>query len=290
MKLFVNDLLLSYEAHGGINHIDGVNLPSKIAIGDLTRDLLELLFPGFHSENPLHRHELLSHTTELITHIHGRLLQEISKSMDYRPVPNQTAQQLTDRFFKQIAPVRHILSTDVEAAYEGDPAAMSLDEIILAYPGLEAIAVQRLAHLLYADGVALIPRMMTEWVHGETGIDIHPGAQIGTHFFIDHGTGVVIGETTVIGNHVRIYQGVTLGGRSVASCVPRDAQGHAPSDKRHPTIEDDVTIYPNATILGGDTVIGARSIIGGNVWIRQSVPPDSLVTSETQQIQIRPRK
>jgi serine O-acetyltransferase len=180
--------------------------------------------------------------------------------------------------------VRALLQTDVEAAFEGDPAARGFEEIILAYPGLEAIAIQRTAHVLYKENVPLIPRMMTEWAHGRTGIDIHPGAEIGTHFFIDHGTGVVIGETAALGNHVKLYQGVGLVARSLAA-------GQAlRGKKRHPTLEDHVTVYANATIVGGDTVIGARSTIGANVFILESVPPDMLYALGQQEHQVKAKK
>ena len=176
-----------------------------------------------------------------------------------------------------------MLWTDIDAAYEGDPASTSFEEIILAYPSLEAIAIQRMAHILYQADLPLIPRMMTEWAHGRTGIDIHPGAQIGSYFFIDHGTGVVIGETCVIGSRVKLYHGVTLGARS----FQKDEEGHIKKGgKRHPNVEDHVTIYPNSTVLGGETVIGARSTIGGNVFLTHSVPPDSLVSYDAKQFQI----
>jgi serine O-acetyltransferase len=176
-----------------------------------------------------------------------------------------------------------LLKTDVEAAYAGDPAARSLEEIVLAYPGLEAVAIQRVAHLLYKEEVPLLPRMMTEWAHSRTGIDIHPGASIGSHFFIDHGTGVVIGETCVIGNRVKLYHGVTLGARS----FQKDEEGEIIKGvKRHPRVEDDVVIYPNGIILGGDTVIGSRSTIGANVFLMKSVPPDTLLV-RGEQIQSR---
>jgi serine O-acetyltransferase len=174
---------------------------------------------------------------------------------------------------RELPRLRAILATDVKAAYEGDPAAGSYDEIIFSYPGLLAITVSRVAHILWEGGVPLIPRIMTEYAHSTTGIDIHPGAHIGPSFFIDHGTGVVIGETTEIGERVRLYQGVTLGALS----LPKDAGAQLRHKKRHPTIEDDVIIYAGATILGGNTVIGARSHIGGNVWITESVPPDTRV-------------
>jgi len=193
------------------------------------------------------------------------------------------ASAITERFLLGIPGLRALLKTDVEAAYAGDPAARSLEEIVLAYPGLEAVAIQRMAHLLYKEEVPLLPRMMTEWAHSRTGIDIHPGAAIGSHFFIDHGTGVVIGETCVIGNRVKLYHGVTLGARS----FQKDEQGAIIKGlRRHPHVEDDVTIYPNGIILGGDTTIGARSTIGANVFLMKSVPPDTLLV-RGEQIQSR---
>ena len=193
--------------------------------------------------------------------------------------PRDGAISITERFFAGIPAVRALLKTDVEAAYAGDPAARSLEEIVLAYPGLEAVAIQRVAHLLCKEDVPLLPRMMTEWAHSRTGIDIHPGASIGSHFFIDHGTGVVIGETCIIGDRVKLYHGVTLGARS----FQKDEQGEIIKGiKRHPQVEDDVVIYPNGIILGGDTVIGARSTIGANVFLMKSVPPDTLLVRGEQ--------
>jgi len=185
--------------------------------------------------------------------------------------PRGAAREFTLRFLSKLPEVREILSTDVDAAFDGDPAAKSKDEVIVSYPFIEAIAVQRLAHVLYGEGIELIPRIMTEWAHSRTGMDLHPGATIGTHFFIDHGTGTVIGETTTIGKHVKMYHGTTLGARSTSG--GQELRGQ----KRHPTIEDHVTIYPGATILGGETVIGAHSTIGGNVFLMDSVDPHSLV-------------
>jgi len=183
-------------------------------------------------------------------------------------------------FFQTLPEVREILHTDIEAAYEGDPAAMNREEVILSYPFIEAIAIQRIAHRLHRAGVPIIPRMMTEWAHGRTGIDIHPGATIGSHFFIDHGTGVVVGETSIIGNHVKMYQGVALIGRSLSG-------GQALRGlRRHPTIEDHVTIYAGTTIMGAETVIGAHSTIGANVFLTHSVPPYSLVFYEEKQLRI----
>jgi serine O-acetyltransferase len=214
---------------------------------------------------------------------------EISKSLEFAPPAHgplgpESGQEVVHAFLQRLPALRELLNSDVQAAFDGDPASTSLEEIILAYPGLEAIAVQRLAHELLSLGVPLIPRMMTEWAHSRTGIDIHPGARIGAHFFIDHGTGVVIGETCIIGDHVKIYHGVTLGARSTSG--GQQLRGV----KRHPTIEDHVTIYPGATILGGNTVIGRGSTIGGNVFLMHSVPPDSLVYYEERSVVITPKQ
>lgn len=279
----VDSLIESFRQHGGINHLDGVNLPSREAITEITRDLLRLVFPGFYDKEPIHSNQLGEYTAELVSSVARRLENEIHKSLEYRPCENcdtndlaATAARVTREFLAELPTVRAILQTDVIAAYEGDPAAISNEEIILAYPGMEAIAVQRMAHLLYQRQVALIPRIMTEWVHNKTGIDIHPGAAIGPYFFIDHGTGVVIGETAVIGQRVKIYQGVTLGAKS----FQKDAKGRlVKGNKRHPNIEDEVTIYAGATILGNVT-IGRDSIIGGNVWLLEEVPAGTLVYTE----------
>jgi serine O-acetyltransferase len=273
-----DQLVASYARAGGINHLDGKNLPSKRAIAVITVDLLRLLFPGFFDEKPLHSSEIKLETANLMDSVFGRLEDEIYKSLEYAPPADAKkeqlrplAHQLTLKFLAGLPAIRELLATDVEAAYAGDPAALSKDEVIVAYPFIETIAVQRLAHALYRKGVALIPRIMTEWAHRRTGMDIHPGAQIGSHFFVDHCTGTVVGETCVIGNRVKLYHGVTLGAKSTSG--GQQLRG----TKRHPTIEDRVTIYPGATILGGDTVIGAGSTIGGNVFVMQSVAPNSLV-------------
>jgi serine O-acetyltransferase len=283
-------ILDSYRESGGINHVDRGNLPSKQSIAELCSDLLHLLFPGFFSEEAVSLQELPDAAQEIIDQIAGQLEATIAVSLKIRENEvrgdlelNQEAAAITDRFFAGIPAVRALLKTDAEAAYAGDPAARSLEEIVLAYPGLEAVAIQRVAHLLYRENVPLLPRMMTEWAHSRTGIDIHPGATIGTHFFIDHGTGVVIGETCVIGNRVKLYHGVTLGARS----FHKDEQGQIIKGiKRHPMVEDDVVIYPNGIILGGDTVIGARSTIGANVFLMKSVPPDTLLV-RGEQVQSR---
>lgn len=281
-------LLDSYAQIGGINHIDGVNLPSKQTVGEITRVLLHLLFPGFFSNDLANGQTVEEATRTKIEHVCRDLTAEIAKSLEFAPPKNArqpaTAQAITCEFLGRLPDLRELLNTDVAAAFEGDPAAVNMEEIILAYPGLEAIAVHRLAHALHGFGVGLIPRMMTEWAHSRTGIDIHPGAVIGNQFFIDHGTGVVIGETCVIGNQVKIYHGVTLGARSTSG-----GQGLRGS-KRHPTIEDRVTIYPGATILGGETVIGADSTIGGNVFLMNSVPPDSLVYYEEHSVVVTSKR
>jgi serine O-acetyltransferase len=282
----VKKLVESFHQHGGINHIDQANLPSREAVVEITRNLLRLVFPGFYDDE-IHSNQVAVFTTELVATIRQSLLRELHKSLVYRPTDKsdlaETAERITNEFLAELPAVRATLQTDVTAAYEGDPAAISNEEIILAYPGIEAIAVQRMAHLLYQRHVALIPRIMTEWAHNKTGIDIHPGAQIGSHFFIDHGTGVVVGETSVIGQRVKIYQGVTLGAKS----FPKDANGRVvKGTKRHPNIEDDVTIYAGATILG-DVTIGRGSIIGGSVWLLDSVPSGTVVYHEGGQTKMK---
>lgn len=284
-------LVASYAAAGGINHLDGKNLPSKTAIAEITCGLLQLLFPGFFSERPIHSSEIKVETAGLLDSLLGRLEDEIDKSLEYRPPPEvgkrdlrRVAHARTLDFLDSLPGIRELLQTDIEAAFNGDPAALSREEIIVAYPFVEAIAVQRLAHRLYLDHVPLIPRIMTEWAHARTGMDLHPGAQIGTHFFVDHCTGTVVGETAIIGNHVKMYQGVGLTARSLAA-------GQAlRGTKRHPTIEDRVTIYANATIMGGDTTVGEGSTIGANVFLTSSVPANSLVTQEEAKIRVVRKK
>jgi serine O-acetyltransferase len=273
-----NDLVASYARVGGINHLDGKNLPSKSTVAEITCDLVRLLFPGFFDEKLVHSSEIKVETASLLDSILGKLEDEIRKSLEYNPPPDlakkdlsAAAHDITLDFLGHLPRIRDILQTDTEAAFDGDPAALSKEEVIVAYPFIETIAVQRLAHELYLKGVPLIPRIMTEWAHSRTGMDLHPGAKIGHHFFVDHCTGTVVGETAVIGNHVKMYHSVTLGARSTAG--GQQLRGA----KRHPTIEDHVTIYPGATILGGETIIGANSTIGGNVFIMNSVAPNSLV-------------
>jgi serine O-acetyltransferase len=273
-----NQLVASYAKVGGINHLDGKNLPSKRAVAALTADLLRLLFPGFFGEKPIHSSEIKAETAALLDAVLGSLDDEIRKSLEYQAPKGLSkkeihgeAHKITVEFLAKLPDLREILQTDMQAAFDGDPAASSKDEVLVAYPFVEAIAVQRLAHELFVKEVPLIPRIMAEWAHARTGMELHPGARIGPYFFVDHCTGTVVGETCVIGSHVKMYHGVTLGAKSTAG--GQQLRGR----KRHPTIEDRVTIYPGATILGGDTVIGAGSTIGGNVFIMESVQPNSLV-------------
>ena len=283
---FVPELLASYGAVGGLNHREAHNLPSTRAVGQICEGLLQLLFPGFHDDDAVHHGTLAELTRERISAVGIPLEDQVRKSVRIGDPKKPTGRTppILRQFFHSLGEVRELLRTDIEAAYEGDPAALYSEEIILSYPFIEAITIQRLAHLLYVAGAPIIPRMMTEWAHGRTGIDIHPGAKIGSHFFIDHGTGVVIGETCKIGKNVKLYHGVTLGARSFA----KDEAGHiVKGGKHHPNVEDGVTIYPNSTILGGETVIGAYSTIGANVFLMHSVPPDSLVVYEEKQLTIR---
>jgi serine O-acetyltransferase len=266
-------------------------LPSKRAISLIAMDLLRLLFPGFFDEKLIHSSEIKQETAGLLEAVLASLESEVGKSLEYHPPPELPqkdvrpfARALTVEFLASLPRVRDLLQTDIEAAYNGDPAALSKEEVIVAYPFVEAIAVQRLAHELYLKKVPLIPRIMTEWAHSRTGMDLHPGAQIGSHFFVDHCTGTVIGETSIIGDHVKMYQGVGLVARSLAAGQQLRGQ------KRHPTLEDHVTIYAGATIMGGDTVVGEGSTIGANVFLTASVPPHSLVIQEEANVKVMSKK
>jgi serine O-acetyltransferase len=282
-----DQLLASYARAGGINHLDGKNLPSKTAVCSITVDLLRLLFPGFFHDQVIHSSELKVETAALMDSVLGRLEDEVYKSLEYRTpegMPKKeirpVARAVTLEFLGNLPSIREMLQTDAEAAYNGDPAALSKEEIIVAYPCMEAVAVHRLAHELYKKKVPLIPRIMAEWAHSRTGMDLHPGAKIGSHFFVDHCTGTVIGETTEIGNHVKMYQGVGLVARSLSAGQALKGQ------KRHPTVQDRVTIYAGATIMGGDTVVGEGSTIGANVFLTHSVPPGSIVVPEEVKVKI----
>jgi serine O-acetyltransferase len=275
----VEDILDSYERVGGINHATRMNLPSQQHIVTIAQTLRMILFPGYYNHGPVDEMALPYTTGQRVSWLYKHLSQEIRRCLcfecrerdhcDRLPECEMRARGICLDLLRAVPEIRAQLMLDVQAAVDGDPAANGQNEVILAYPSMGAITVHRLAHFLYQREVPLLPRIMSEHMHHRTGIDIHPGARIGCSFFIDHGTGVVIGETTEIGDRVKIYQGVTLGALSVS----RSMRGH----KRHPTIEDDVTIYAGATILGGDTVIGKGSIIGGNVWLVNSVPAYSKV-------------
>jgi serine O-acetyltransferase len=282
-------LLQSYREHGGINHLAGSNLPSQEAIDALATEFMQLLFPGFFEQASLETDDLGALIGRRLARLEERLIAELQKCMLFADGPEARARgpEVARELLRRLPAVRQLLKTDVEAAYSGDPAARSYEEIILSYPFILAISAQRIAHVLYRRNVALLPRMLTEYAHRRTGIDIHPGAQIGSHFFVDHGTGVVIGETATIGSRVKLYQGVTLGAKSFKT----DGDGQIVKGiKRHPDIGDDVTIYAGATILGGDTRIGDGSIVGSNVWLMESIPPNSIAYYRGESLVVRSRE
>jgi serine O-acetyltransferase len=284
-------LVASYTECRHINHLGHCPLPSREAVVGIVTDLLDILYPGFVRRQNLHMGNVEYHVGDLVDGLHDKLTQQITRALrhedDGRHLHNDfeaLAQLKTIGLLRKLPEIRLVLEEDVKAAFIGDPAAKSHHEIIFCYPGLEAITIYRLAHELTLLGVPLIPRMMTEHAHSKTGIDIHPGARIGSGFFIDHGTGVVLGETCDIGRHVKLYQGVTLGALS----FPRDAAGNIiRGKKRHPTLEDDVVVYANATILGGDTVIGHHAVIGSSVWLTQGVEPYAVVSLEKPSLRIK---
>ena len=282
-----------YEECGAVNHLGHSPLPSYREVVDILGDLREILYPGYGRRQNLHMGNVLYHVGDLIDSLHDRLTLQITRAFRHDCKASDLETDFEGRGpadCRRSAPgvARHRRTswpTTSAPPYDGDPAAKGLDEILFCYPGLSAITVFRIAHELYEAGVPLIPRMMTEYAHGKTGIDIHPGATIGRRFFIDHGTGVVIGETTHIGENVKVYQGVTLGALS----FPRDeTTGEILRDqKRHPTIEDDVVIYANATILGGKTVVGHHAVVGSSAWITRSVAPYTTVTIEDPRLRYR---
>lgn len=283
----VEEIVGSVRETNRTHHIGRHELPDRDEVIRILRDLQSLLFPGYFRQR-LSFSNLQFFIGDLIDSLFFRMSDEIAGALRHESCEKcgevgsidlrEKAESITAEFLKRVPRMRALLEKDLQAAYDGDPAAKSYAEIVMCYPGFEAITTHRIAHELLVLGVPLIPRIMSEFIHHRTGIDIHPGATIGESFFIDHGTGVVIGETTIIGNNVKIYQGVTLGALS----FPKDERGKViRGRKRHPTIEDDVTIYANATILGGDTVVGRGSVIGGNVWLTESVPPYTKVVIET---------
>jgi serine O-acetyltransferase len=264
-------------------------LPQKREVITILRGLQETIYPGYFGDQELYREYLHGHLGDQLFALSKRLEREVAKALGAvcrlpsgtsLPPRGGEAREVVTAFFEELPEVMELVAGDVRAAFEGDPAASCLEEVVLAYPGVKAVFTYRIAHLLHGLGVPLIPRIMTEFAHNETGVDIHPGATVGREFFIDHGTGVVVGETTVIGNAVKLYQGVTLGALS----FPRDASGTLLRGiKRHPTLEDEVVVYSGATILGGETVVGRGSVIGGNVWLVTSVPAFSRVTLSRSQ-------
>ena len=283
IKDVVDELIQTYKGDSGINFIDVSNLPVRDKIIDILELLTEILFPGYTGKRSVKKSNIDFIVIDVLYHVYSELTEQIEKAYRYQCRMEECdtgdcrrmAEDATLHLLTQLPKIRQLLKGDVDAAFGGDPAAKSYEEIVISYPCITAIATYRIAHELYLRDVPLIPRIMGECAHSKTGIDIHPGATIGRNFFIDHGTGVVIGETTIIGDNVKIYQGTTLGAMS----FPKDERGRIiKGQKRHPTIEDDVTIYAEATILG-DVTIGRGAIIGGNVWVKQSVPAGFTVTT-----------
>jgi serine O-acetyltransferase len=289
-------IVRTYTEVGTINHLGHCPLPSYDVIVECAEALKEIIYPGYRRREGLHLGNVQYHVGDLVDGLHDKLTQQVTRALrheagascDYETQIDYEAkaQAATIAFLEKIPDVRKMLALDVQAAFEGDPAVTNLDEVIFCYPGLEAVTIYRLAHELYHLNIPFIPRMLTEWAHARTGIDIHPGAKIGPHFFIDHGTGVVIGQTCEIGEHVKLYQGVTLGALS----FPTDVEGklmRGHGVKRHPTIGDRVVIYANATVLGGRTVIGHDSVIGSSVWLTRSVKPHTTVVLEKPKLRMR---
>ena len=283
IDMLIDGILDSYDRYGGINRSEAENFPNRQNVITVLQDLQCLIFPGFRVEEDISPTNIRYITGTRVNNIIATLTKEIQKALVYtvstqngntNNIENSHCFKLAEptslALLEELPEIKRKITLDVEAVFKGAPAAKSKEEIILAYPGLEAILIYRIANFLYTNGVPIIPRIMSEYIHGKTGIDINPGAKIGESFFIDHGTGIVIGETTVIGNNVKIYQGVTLGALSVKKELK--------NKKRHPTIEDDVTIYAGATILGGETTIGRGSTIGGNTWVTHSIPAGTVLT------------
>ena len=288
IKKIVDEIVLTYKDDSGINFIDASYLPEREKILQILDHLTEILFPGYTGRRVVSVTNISFIVGDILCSIYDELTNQTERAYKYAcRLKNcegcdcrTKAENATKKLLNRLPEIRELLKGDVAAAYDGDPAAQSFDEVVLSYPGITAIAIYRIAHELYLEEVPLIPRIMSECAHSKTGIDIHPGATIGKNFFIDHGTGVVIGETTIIGNNVKIYQGTTLGAMS----FPKDERGNIiKGTKRHPTIEDNVTIYAEATILG-DIVIGKGSVIGGNVWIKEPVPPGVTVIARNTEL------
>lgn len=279
----VDGILEDYRLGRNIDKIDLFGQPEKDVIIDMIGKLLRIVYPGYSRDKSYRIYNAKHNLSMLIEDVLYNLNKQLMVVFRDREDAQERAQQVSLDFFRAIPEIRAVVQTDLEAFYDGDPAAYSMDEIIFCYPGLYAVTIYRLAHVLYTLGVPMVPRIMTEHAHSVTGIDINPGATIGKYFFIDHGTGIVIGETTVIGDHVKLYQGVTLG-----ALTTRGGQSLR-GVRRHPTIEDNVTIYAGASILGGETVIGRDSVIGSNVFITHSIPCCTTVSVRSQELQFKPR-
>ena len=274
----IDNIAANYEKYGDIAHLSGKDLPSKHAVIEILEDILSVLFPGYLVNVGINKFNMRQVLKKNLKSIHFRLVDELNKCLKYvcrrakkcpEDVCLRRAQVVAKEVLEKIPEIRVILRGDIQSAYDGDPAAKSIDEVILSYPCVLAITTYRIAHELYIRGIPLMPRIMSEYAHSKTGIDIHPGARIGKNFFIDHGTGVVIGETAEIGNNVKIYQSVTLGALS----FPKDENGRIiKGRKRHPTVGNNVVIYSGATILGGKTILGDYSVICGNAWVTSSIP------------------
>ncbi len=294
---FIDDLVkkinASYDDEKGINHIDGNNLPSVSEVINIISYVMELIFPGYSEKKIYSKSLLLYNAGELTSNLYVELYTQITRAMLNQVTGDCSQCELEEkalsscqRVLAKIPAIREMMKADVMAAFDGDPAAMSLDEIILSYPGIKAITIQRFAHELYHEKIPFIPRMFTEYAHSITGIDIHPGAHLGKGIFIDHGTGVVIGETACLGHNIKIYQGVTLGALS----FPKDSCGKIiKGAKRHPTIKDNVTIYSGATVLG-NIIIGKGAIIGGNVWLTETVEDGAKITMPNPDLKIKKTK
>ncbi|MCW4044105.1 MAG: serine acetyltransferase [Candidatus Bathyarchaeota archaeon] len=292
----VDEIIRNYEQFGSMDHLEGKDLPSKKVVIEVLEDLLTVFFPGYLGKTGITKSNIKYFLGNTLTSIYTRLTEEVEKSFKYicriikqcpDDVCRKRAQVVVKELLEKIPEIRSLLSGDIEAAYNGDPAAVSAEEVILSYPCVLAVTTYRIAHELYLRGVPLIPRIMSEHVHSQTGIDIHPGAKIGKNFFIDHGTGVVIGETAEIGDNVKIYQGVTLGALS----FPKDEKGRLiRGRKRHPTIGNNVVIYSGATLLGADAVVGDDVVIGGNVWITSRVASGTKITIAPPELKYKRKK
>jgi len=296
LPLLVDKIMRNYETFGGMDHLGGKDLPSKKVVIEVLEDLLTMVFPGYLGKTGITKSNIKYFLGSTLTSVYTRLTREVEKSLKYicrkvkecpEDVCHRRAQVVVKELLEKIPEIRSLLSGDIEAAYNGDPAAVSTEEVILSYPCVLAITTYRIAHELYLRGVPLIPRIMSEHIHSQTGIDIHPGAKIGKNFFIDHGTGVVIGETAEIGDNVKIYQGVTLGALS----FPKDQKGRLiRGRKRHPTVGNNVVIYSGATLLGADAIVGDNVVIGGNVWITSRVASGTKITIASPELKYKRKK